>query len=61
MADTKHYLRDPKTGKKIQLETSEKGLTILVKEKDPVAIKKALSKIEKIALKASLRKISSRV
>ena len=61
MADTKYYLRDAKTGKKIQLETSEKGLTILVKEKDPVAIKKALSQIERMAQKASLRKISSRV
>src|SRR5918993_4165117 len=61
MPDTKHYLRDAKTGKKVQLETSEKRLTLLVKEKDPVAIKNALSKIEKMAAKASLRKISSRV
>jgi len=61
MADTNHYLRDAKTGKKIGLETSGKRLTILVKEKDPVAIKNALSKIEKMAVKASLRKISSRV
>ena len=61
MPGTTYYLRDPKTRKKIALETSEKRLTILVKEKDPVAIKKALSKIKKMALKASLRKISSRV
>ncbi|HEX6169170.1 MAG TPA: S8 family serine peptidase [Chitinophagaceae bacterium] len=61
MADTKYYLRDARTGKKIQLETSETRLTILVKEKDPVAIKKALSQIETMAPNASLRKISSRV
>jgi subtilisin family serine protease len=59
MPDTKHYLRDAKTGKKVQLETSEKRLTLLVKEKDPVAVKKALSKIEKMVLKASLIEISS--
>ena len=61
MGDTKYYLRDAKTGKKIQLETSEKRLTILVKETDPEAIKNALFKIEKMVLKASLRKISSGV
>jgi len=59
MADANHYLRDAKTGKKVQLETSGKRLTILVKEKDPGAVKKALSKIEKMVLKASLIEISS--
>ena len=48
MPDTTHYLRDAKTGKKIGLETSGNRLTILVKEKDPVAIKNALSPIRKM-------------
>jgi len=61
MPESKHYLRDAKTGEKIELETSGKRLSVLFKDDDLMAFKKTLSELEKIALNASLKKISSRV
>ncbi len=55
------YLREPKTGNKIELEPSEKRLAVLFKEDDLMAFKKTLFEIEKMPLNANLKKISSRV